>query len=237
MKALILAGGLGTRLREVITDLPKPMAEAGGRPFLAYLIEQLRTQGFRDIVLCVGYMAAQVESYFGDGRHWNVRVSYSVETELLGTAGAIRNAAHLVDGAFLVLNGDTYLEVDYRHMVQAHLHSLEAFPNMVASIAAARVEDSSAYGALSLSDDFRVERFREKVGMAEAWVNAGAYVLEPKVLEWIPEGCRVSLERETFPLLLERGLDLRAYPARGFVVDIGTPEGFRRFRRHVEEGL
>jgi NDP-sugar pyrophosphorylase family protein len=235
VKALILAGGLGTRLRGVISDSPKSMAQAGGRPFLAYLIEHLCAQGFREIVLCLGYLADQVQSCFGDGQAWGVDVTYSVETELLGTAGAIRHAGHLIDGAFLVLNGDSYHEVDYRGVVRAHRRARADDARLVGSIAATRVANASAFGALLLSDDFRVRAFQEKARSAKGWANAGAYVLEPQVLDWIPAGQAVSLERQTFPLLLQEGLHLRASPLEGFFVDIGTAEGYERFRQHVEE--
>src|SRR5215217_7466801 len=108
MRALILAGGLGTRLRPLFSDRPKPMAQVLGKPFLEYQIEQLRAQEFKDLVLCVGYLARHVQDYFGDGRGWGVRIDYAVETELLGTAGAIKNAqTFIAEDAFLVLNGDS----------------------------------------------------------------------------------------------------------------------------------
>ncbi len=234
MKALILAGGLGTRLRDVVADRPKPMADAGGRPFLAYLMEQLCTQGFREIVLCVGYLADQVQSYFGDGGRWDLRVDYSVETEALGTAGAIRNAGRFVDGPFLVLNGDSYLQVDYRQVAQCQQRASEIEPRLMATVAAVQVEDASCYGTLKLDEAFRIEAFREKVHVETGWINGGAYVLEPAILEWIPRGRSVSLERETFPLLLAEGYHLLAFPASGFFVDIGTPQGYRRFQDYLE---
>ena len=117
MKALILAGGLGTRLRSVVADQPKPMAPTAGKPFLQYLVEWLRDQGFDDLVLCVGHRADQVRAHFGDGRRWGVQVAYAVERTPLGTAGALKNAGEHVTGTTLVLNGDSYLEVDLRAMI------------------------------------------------------------------------------------------------------------------------
>src|SRR5919112_1675155 len=121
MRALVLAGGLGTRLRSLLNDRPKPMAQVAGKPFLEYQIEMLRLHGFQDLVLCVGYLARHVQEYFGDGRGWGVHIDYAVETELLGTAGAIKNAQNFIDkDPFLVLNGDSYLEADLRELADFH---------------------------------------------------------------------------------------------------------------------
>jgi len=235
MKAVILAGGLGTRLQPLLKDRPKPMAEASGKPFLEYLIEQLRAQEFNELVLCVGHLAERIQEYFGDGHAWGVQIDYAVETQLLGTAGAIRNAQHFIDGTFLVLNGDSYLDTDLRSVVQSQQRRHTANPRIVGTIAAVAVDDAAAYGTLEWGRQMRIIRFREKAGKGWGWINGGVYVLEPEVLDWIPAGRPVSIERETFPLLLQRGYRLYAYPVEGFFVDIGTPEGYRRFQRFVEE--
>ena len=235
MKALILAGGLGTRLRSLVSDRPKPMAEIDGKPFLGYQIEQLRAQGFHDLVLCVGHRAEQVEAYFGGGHCWDVKIAYSVETELLGTAGAIKTAEDLIEGKFLVLNGDSYLDVDLRSLVASHRVHRTHDPHALATIAALAVEDAGAYGTLELDSDGHIRRFREKDATGPGCINAGVYVLEPGLLDLIPTGRRVSIEKETFPLVLDRGYHLFGHPVEGFFVDIGTPEGYRRFQSYVEE--
>ena len=235
MKALILAGGLGTRLQEVVPDRPKTMAKVKGKPFLEYLVGQLHSQGFEELVLCVGHLAEHIEAYFGDGSRWGVRIQYAVENTPLGTAGAIRNASHLVEGAFLVLNGDTYLEADFRQLLAAHRRCRAADPDLLGTIATLRVEDAAAFGTLEFDGQNRILRFREKVTAQAGRINGGVYVLEPAFLDLIPPGQPVSIERDTFPLLLERGYNLRAYRVKGFFVDIGTPEGYRRFQRYVEE--
>jgi len=235
VRALILAGGLGTRLRGVVSDRPKPMAEVQDRPFLLYLIEQLKDQGFHDLVLCVGYRAAQVQDYLGDGGRWGVHIDYAVERELLGTAGAMRNAREWIHGAFLVLNGDSYLDLDLRDLAARHGDNRRADATALGTLAAVRMEDAAAYGALELGEGGRILRLREKGIVGPAWVNGGVYVLEPEILDLIPTGRPVSIEKETFPLLLERGWSLYAYPAQGFFVDIGTPEGYMRFQRYVQE--
>lgn len=235
MRALILAGGLGTRLQSVVLDLPKPMAEAKGKPFLEYQIEQLRVQEFQEIALCVGHLAHQIQDYFGDGRRWGVRIVYVVETELLGTAGAIKNARRFIEDTFLVLNGDSYLGADFGRLVDTHRRRQAADPRTIGTIAAVAVDDAVAYGALEFDTKGRILRFREKADAGPGWINGGVYVLEPDILDFIPAGRAVSIEKETFPLVLERGRHLFGYPVKGFFVDIGTPEGYRRFERYVEE--
>ncbi len=237
MKTLILVGGLGTRLQALVSDRPKPMAEFSGKPFLEYQIERLQAQGFTEIVLCVGYRADQIRDHFGDGNRWDVSIDYAVETEPLGTAGAIKNAQRFIEGAFLVLNGDSYLGANFGDMVEFHRSVRSADRRAVGTLAAVAVDDASAYGALEMDAQRYILSFREKGREGPGWINGGAYVLEPEVLDLIPEGRAVSVERETFPLALERGHRLLGYPVQGFFVDIGTPEGYRRFQRHVEEEM
>jgi mannose-1-phosphate guanylyltransferase len=211
------------------------MAEIKGKPWLEYLIEQLRAQGFKDVILCVGHLADQIVSYFQRGQRWGVRINYSVETELLGTAGAIRLARNLVKGAFVVLNGDSYLEADFRALVELHQCRRSADPRTMGTIATVAVDDAAAYGTLECDSQGRILRFREKAAAGAGWINSGVYVLEPEVLGQIPAGRAVSIERETFPLLLQRGDHLYACPVEGFFVDIGTAEGYRPFQRYVEK--
>ncbi len=234
MQALILAGGLGTRLQAVLQGRSKPMAEAQGKPFLEYQIEQLRQQGFSELVLCVGHLASQISEYFGTGRRWGVRIRYAVETDLLGTAGAIRNAGHFIDGTFLVLNGDSYLEMDFRQLLAFHQQHRSIDQRTLGTIATVRIEDGAAYGMLELDEQGRILSFREKTGSAEGWINGGVYALEPDVLQCIPAGQAVSIERDIFPAVLDRGWHLLSYGVQAFFVDIGTPEGYQRFQHYRE---
>lgn len=233
MRALILAGGLGTRLRSLVSDRPKPMAEVDGRPFLEYQVAQLQAQGFCELVFCVGHMARHVLDYFGTGGPWGVSISYAVEVELLGTAGAIRNAERWIDGPFLVMNGDSYLEADLQSLVAFHERRTASDPCTVGTLLAVRVADASAYGTLELAPDGQVLGFREKASQGTGWINGGVYVLERKILELIPTGRAASLEREVFPASLEEGRHLYGKPEQGFFADIGTPEGYRRFQAYV----
>ena len=233
MKAVILSGGLGTRLRTIVADRPKPMAEVQGKPFLEHLIGRLREQGLCELVLCVGHMADIVSGYFGDGKRWGVRLQYAVETELRGTAGAVLNARSLLHGPFLVLNGDSYLDIDLRALVEHHQLQRAEHARTLGTIAAVKAEDAAAYGTLEWDAQGRIKRLGEKASAGAGWINGGVYVLEAQLLDLIPAGRAVSIERETFPQLLERGYTLHAFPVEGFFADIGTAEGYRRFQRYV----
>jgi D-glycero-alpha-D-manno-heptose 1-phosphate guanylyltransferase len=235
VKAVILAGGLGTRLRAVVSDRPKPMAEAAGKPFLEYHVERLRDQGYDRLVFCVGYLAGHIRDHFGDGRRWGVGIEYAVETEPLGTAGALAHAAGLLEGGgpFFLLNGDSWVDLDFADLARRHREHRERDPKTAGSIVAVPVEDAAAYGTLELAPDGRVLAFREKGLDGPGRVNGGVYLLEPGILPLIPRGRAVSIEKETFPLLLDRQQRLYGYPAAGFFVDIGTPQGYRLFQRRL----
>lgn len=221
---LILVGGLGTRLRGVLPDLPKPMAPVRERPFLEYLLADLQCAGLQNIVFCVGHQAAKIEDYFGDGEKFGVRVEYSHERELLGTAGAIKLAqAKIKSENFLLLNGDCYNQITY-----AALLSQAGSTPGAATVVATRVEDRARFGSLKIDDDKRITGFEEKGAATGAgWINAGYYVLNQSVLELIPAGAVCSLEREIFPQLVSSG-QLFAFQNQGAFIDIGLPEEWKR---------
>jgi NDP-sugar pyrophosphorylase family protein len=235
MKVLILAGGLGTRLRPLVSDRPKPMAKAAGRPFLAHQLEWIREQGFHDVILCLGYRARQIQGYFQDGSAWDVRLGYSIEAQPLGTAGAVKHAAEHLVGPFVVLNGDSFLSLSLHGMVDFHQSRRRGDPPALGTLAAAHVADASEAGTLELDPRDRIRTFCEKMAAGPGWVNGGIYVLEPDFLDLIPDDRAVSLERETFPLALEQDLALYAYRTEGVLIDIGTPQGLRRFRQHLRD--
>ena len=235
MKVLLLVGGLGLRLRPIVADRPKPMAVFDQKPFLAYQLAHLRSQGFTQVVLCVGYMAEQVEQHFGAGNEYGIQIEYSVEHRVLGTAGAIKNAARFLDGTFVVCNGDSFLALDFAQLVDSHTAWRSADASVIATIAAVAVSDAAAYGSLQIDECSFVRSFVEKGKVGPGWVNGGAYVFEPELLQYIPAEEEVSLEKTVFPLLLKRGRRLFGYQFDGFFVDIGTPEGHQRFSRLVAE--
>lgn len=235
MQAVILAGGLGTRLRTVVKDRPKPMATLHERPFLAYQIDFLKGYGVRELVFCVGYLHEQVRDYFGDGREFGVSIVYAVERELLGTAGALKNAAHLLDTAFFVLNGDSFLDVDLAAFRAFHARNLQAHPACLGAIAIKQVPEVRRYGAVVLDPNGRITRFREKDEnqCGAGAINAGIYLLQKRILQYIPAARKVSIEKETFPAVLQADESLFGFSAPGYFVDIGTPEGYYDFQTYL----
>lgn len=218
----ILAGGRGTRLRSAVPDLPKVLAPVAGRPFLAHLLAQLDVAGFREVVLCTGYRAEQVERTFG-GRFGHLRIGYSAEDHPLGTGGALRQALPMLPTArILAMNGDSWCQVDLGHLVRR-------CPGDGASAALVvhHRDDTSRYGRVELDRRGRVARFAEKAPASGAgWINAGIYLLPRDAIASLEPGVTASLEREILPRLVSSGLD--TFPAEGPFIDIGTPRSFRR---------
>lgn len=223
MQALILAGGEGTRLRPLTSTIPKPVVPLVDRPFVAYMIEWLRGHGVGEVILACGFMAADVRAVIGDGSGLGVRVHYVEEPEPLGTGGALKYAEELLDERFLMLNGDVLTDIDLSAQLAQHERTQARV-----TLALVPVEDPSAYGLVPCHADGSVAQFVEKPVPGEAptnLINAGAYVLERDVLdEMAPAGTSVSIEHEVFPRLVGRGL--YGFEARGYWLDIGTPERY-----------
>ena len=218
--AVLLAGGLGTRLRSVVADRPKVLAPVAGRPFLAWLLEQVSAAGIRRAVLCTGHLAEQVEAAFGD-RWGDVQLVYSEETEPLGTGGALRHALpHLGAGPCFVLNGDSCCATPLAPLWQHH-----ALRGARATLLATLVPDAARFGRLEADATGHVTGFHEKDGRhAPAWINAGVAVVARGVVERIPPARPASLEHEVWPALIGQGLIVLRRVAP--FVDIGTPEDF-----------
>jgi NDP-sugar pyrophosphorylase family protein len=218
--AAVLAGGLGTRLRPVVPDRPKVLAEVGGRPFLAYLLDQLAAARVRQAVLCTGYGADQVEAAFG-ARYGPLRLSYSREPVALGTGGALRHALPLLAAhTVLAMNGDSYCHVDLDAF--RHTHRVR---HAEGSLVVVEVAETERYGRVRLNAEERVCGFEEKHARSgSGWVNAGIYLLERALLETIPAGSAVSLERDLFPAWT--GRRFFGFAAAGPFLDIGTPQTY-----------
>jgi NDP-sugar pyrophosphorylase family protein len=218
--AVVLAGGLGTRLRSAVADRPKVLAPVHGRPFITYLLDRLIDAGVKRAVLCTGYRADMVEETLGP-RYRTLELAYSVESSPLGTGGALRLALpHVASDPILVLNGDSFFEADLPAFRAAH-----AAGGMAASLLLAAVADVARYGAASIDGAGRVTRFVEKGAVSgPGLINAGIYLFAREVLEAIPEG-EVSLERDLFPRLIAAGL--RGVPGAGRFIDIGIPDDYR----------
>jgi len=221
--AILLVGGVGTRLQPILPSTPKPLARLGNMPFLELLVLQLRSQGVRRMVMCTGHLAEQIEKEFGDGHKWNVAIEYSKESRPLGTAGAVKFAErHLQqDPDFLVMNGDSFLELDFRQFIRFHREH-----GGLISVAVRGVPDAARYGTVQMGTNHRVVGFIEKTGdQAPGIVNGGVYLFNRAVLDHIPQG-PASFEKDVFPRILELGV--YALEQHGMFIDIGTPEDYAR---------
>lgn len=221
MQALILCGGLGTRLREAVPDRPKSMAPIRGKPFLELLIRSLKAKGVSDFVLATGHMSAQIEDYFDNGRCWDVGIRYSREAEPLGTGGAVKLAEPLLQDRFLVLNGDTFVEFD-PDALESKLGATGA-----PLVLALRVEENpERYGAVDIDAAGKVRAFVEKGVKTGRHINAGVYLVRKEALALMEAGRAVSLEKEWMPRLMEQGI--YGVEMQGRFIDIGIPEDFKR---------
>ncbi|MCF3124052.1 nucleotidyltransferase family protein [Streptomyces luteocolor] len=230
-EAILLVGGKGTRLRPLTVHTPKPMVPAAGVPFLTHQLARAKAAGVEHIVLATSYLAEVFEPYFGDGSALGLHIEYVTETEPLGTGGAIRNVASRLhsrpDDPVLVFNGDILTGLDIRALVRTH-----ADTGADVSLHLTRVDDPRAYGLVPTDATGRVTAFLEKPQTPEEIVtdqiNAGAYVFRRSVIDTIPAGRPVSVERETFPDLLSGGAHLQGMVDSTYWLDLGTPQAFVR---------
>jgi D-glycero-alpha-D-manno-heptose 1-phosphate guanylyltransferase len=218
--AAVLAGGLGTRLRSVVADRPKVLAEVRGRPFLAYLLDQISAAGLGRVVLCTGHLGEQVEDRFGHG-HSGLRLDYSRETSPLGTGGALRRALPLFESdPILVFNGDSYCDLQFEDFWQFHRTT-----GATGSLALKKIEDTRRYGRAMTQPDGTISGFAEKTDAgAPGWINAGIYLFSRALIDSIPSDRPASLEHEVLPSWVGRGLC--GYRSAGAFLDIGTPEAY-----------
>jgi NDP-sugar pyrophosphorylase family protein len=226
LTAVILAGGQGTRLRPLTLSRPKPIVPLLNVPFLAYQLALLRGHGVADVVLSCSYMVEEVRRVMGDGSAWGVRLRYVMEEEPLGTAGGVRNAVDLVSERVIVLNGDVLTDLDLSAMLRFHAEREAA-----ATIYLTPVPDPSAFGLVELEGSGRVRRFVEKPDPAQITtdtINAGVYVLERALLERIPAGRVVSIEREFFPGLLADAIPFFGWVGDNYWLDIGNAAKYRQ---------
>jgi len=236
MRALILVGGFGTRLRPLTNDTPKQMLPVVDRPMIEHVVGHLARHGVEQVVLSLGFRPDAFMAGYPDGVCAGIPLHYAVEPEPLDTAGAVRFAAldAGIDDTFLVMNGDVLTDLDIGALVERH-RAAEA----EGTIHLTPVDDPSRYGVVPIDDDGRVIAFIEKPPRDEApsnWINAGTYVLEPSVLDRIPDGRKVSIERETFPAIVADG-KLFGHQAAGYWVDAGTPETYAQVQFDLVDGV
>ncbi|MFN8161157.1 MAG: NDP-sugar synthase [Solirubrobacterales bacterium] len=233
MQALVLVGGEGTRLRPLTERVPKPALPLAGRPFLSYMVDWLAGHGVSEVVLACGFLPDALRDVLGEGEDGGPRIRYLVEPEPLGTGGAIRFASEGLEGRFLALNGDVLTDLDLGALLAFHEERSAS-----ASIGLYAVPDPSAYGLVTTSAAGEVQAFLEKpedpATAQTNEVNAGIYVLERSVVDSIPEGRAVSIEREVFPRLIGHGL--HAMAIEGYWMDIGTPDRYLQATWDILEG-
>ncbi len=219
-EAVILAGGLGTRLRSVIKDLPKPMAEVNGKPFLHYLFVYLKNQGIKSVVLSVGYKHEIIQHHFGDN-YIGIRIHYAIEDSPLGTGGAIKLAMeHITEERCYVLNGDTYFDID--------LHLLSQLKGGCV-IAAKMLTNFDRYGTISINTEGEVEQFIEKKYSEKGFINGGVYCLEKSIFSTITEA-KFSFETAVLEPLSSQG-KVQAVKCDGYFKDMGIPEDYAQIER------
>ena len=223
-QCIILAGGLGTRLRPLTNDIPKPMVLVNNQPFLALQIDYLITQNITHFVLCVGYKYEKIMNYYG--QKWGVRIDYAIETELLGTGGAIKNAENYLNDIFFVFNGDTYLEVDLMACVNAYEQQQQPILMVLKQLV-----DCQRYGTVNLDLQNIVIDFMEKQANSKnGLINAGCYLMDKTILQKIPTQQKISLETEIFPNFLGH---IASYQTVGYFIDIGTFDSYEQFVKEM----
>jgi mannose-1-phosphate guanylyltransferase/phosphomannomutase len=226
MKAVVMAGGEGTRLRPLTSNQPKPMILVGNRPVMDYIIELLKRYDFTDIVVTLHFLPQLIRNYFGSGSELGVSISYVTEEEPLGTAGSVKNAEEHLSETFLVISGDALTDFDLKKVVEYHRKK-----KSMVTIVLKKVENPLEYGIVITDESGRIERFLEKPSWGEVFsdtVNTGIYVLEPDIFEYIPEGKPFDFSKDLFPLLLEKGFPLYGYIADGYWCDIGNLDQYRK---------
>jgi mannose-1-phosphate guanylyltransferase len=234
MQSLILAGGKGTRLRPLTMHTPKPIMPIANRPFLYYQLELLKRANVHDCILSLSYQPQKIEDKLGDGSLYNMRVSYTVEASPLGTAGAYRNAEGLINESTIVFNGDVLTDIDLNEVIHFHREK-----NALATLVLTPVENPTAYGLVETDADGRIKRFLEKPKPEEVTcntINAGIYILEPKVLEYIPAGESYMFEYGVFPALLKNNEPFYAYIYDGYWRDIGSSASYLQSNLDVLAG-
>lgn len=224
MKAVVLVGGLGTRLRPLTCNTPKPMIPLVNQPFIEYMLTSLRDQGIDEVILAVQYLADRFRSHLGDGSRLGMKVHIVEEPHPLGTAGAVKNVEHMLDDTVFVFNGDVMTDLDLQAMLAFHRKRQSKV-----TISLTPVEDPTAFGLVETEADGQVRRFLEKPRPEDVTtnlINAGTYVIEPEVFRYVPAGEPHMFERGLFPNLLAANEPMFGYPSTAYWTDIGKPQTY-----------
>ncbi|MCL6430777.1 MAG: mannose-1-phosphate guanyltransferase [Anaerolineae bacterium] len=234
MKAVVMAGGAGSRLRPLTISRPKPMVPIVNKPVMAHILDLLKRHNITDVIVTLQYMADVIQDHFGDGHNLGMNIQYSIEETPLGTAGSVKNAQQFLDDTFLVISGDALTDFDLTEIVRQHKTRGAA-----ATLTLYRVPNPLEYGVIVLDGDGRVQQFLEKPSWGEVisdTVNTGIYVLEPKVLDYIEPGVPFDFSKDLFPFMLQHGDPLYGYVASGYWCDIGDLQEYMRATADMLEG-
>ena len=231
MKAVIMAGGEGTRLRPLTSNAPKPLLPLVNRPMMEHIVDLLKRHGIDDIVVTVAFMANAIRDYFGDGSEFGVKISYATEETPLGTAGSVRNAMEHLTERFVVISGDVLTDIDLGAIVDFHERT-----KAMATIGLAHVDNPLEFGIVITREDGSIERFLEKPTWGQVFsdtINTGIFVLEPEIFDYIEPDRPVDFSGEVFPQLLEDGQPLYGAIAEGYWEDVGTLEAYVRAHKDI----
>ncbi len=235
MKAVIIAGGLGTRLRPLTYNTPKPIVPVANRPLVVHQIEHLVRHGVDEVILNLHYLSHEIKKALGDGSGWGIKIHYSIEESPLGTAGAVKNAEEFFDnGPMVIFNGDVLTDLNISKVVAYHKEKKARV-----TLTLTEVEDPTAFGLIVTDKDGRVRQFLEKPSwsMLETikarTINAGTYIVDPKIFKNVPKGKPYSFERELYPSLLEKGERIFGYLSRAYWLDIGNPDKYKEAHQAI----
>ncbi len=231
MKAVILIGGQGTRLRPLTCNLPKALVPIINRPFIEHLIQYLKRHKITDVIFAMGYMPDPIQKHFADSKKLGIHLTYTIEDTPLGTSGAVKNAKQYLDSTFVVFNGDIITDIDLTAMIQQHI---KVKPSV--SIALTPVDNPSIYGVVETDNHGVVKRFVEKPStdrITTNMINAGIYIIEREILDLIPESGPSMFEKHLFPQLIKMGKYILGFPSDSYWIDIGTPEKYMKANRDL----
>jgi mannose-1-phosphate guanylyltransferase/phosphomannomutase len=234
VKAVVMAGGEGTRLRPLTSMRPKPMVPIVNQPVMEHILGLVKHHGINEAIATLAFMPQVIEDYFGDGDEWGMDITYAIEETPLGTAGSVKNAADALDDTFLVISGDALTDINLTEVIEFHRRSGGAV-----TIALKRVPDPLEFGVVITDEDGRIEWFLEKPSWGQVFsdtINTGIYVVEPLVFDYIPDGRPFDFSSELFPLLMEKGHELYGCVVDGYWADVGTLEGYVQVHRDILDG-
>ncbi|MBK5092291.1 MAG: mannose-1-phosphate guanyltransferase [Actinobacteria bacterium] len=235
IKAVVMAGGQGTRLRPMTSNQPKPMVQVANKPLMEHIVELLKRHDIEDVVVTLQFLPTLITSYFDDGSGWGVNLNYVTEESPLGTAGSVRNAHSFLDTQFLVVSGDAVTDVDLGAAVQFHRER-----DAMVTIVLKKVEDPLEFGLVITDKEGKIVKFLEKPGWGEVFsdtINTGIYIIEPEVLNFVPDDQPYDFSRDLFPQLLEDGVPLYGYVADGYWCDVGNIDQYLSVHRDILDGL